>query len=145
MNVEITKMTLNDLDTISNILNSKFDDFWSYSVLKSELESQSSIYIVAKIKNKIVGFAGIKIIVDEADIMNIVVRKDFRNIGIGTLLLENLINLSKDLDLNLITLEVNEKNSSAIHLYENFGFEQVGIRKNYYKNINGLIMTKKLT
>ena len=144
-NIEITPMTLEDLNQIANTLTSDFDEFWSDSILKEELKADNSNYLIAKLNQKIVGFAGIKILMDEADIMNIVVKKDSRNQGIGGLLLKELIDLSKKLNLTSITLEVMEENYSAIHLYRKFGFEQVGIRKNYYKDKNGLIMTKKLT
>lgn len=143
-NIEIKSMTLNDLNQISSILTSDFDAFWKSSTLKDEIKAENSNYIVAKFNETIVGFAGIKIMVDQADIMNIVVKKDFRNQGIGGLLLKELIDLTKELKLDSITLEVMEENYSAIHLYKNFGFKQIGTRKNYYQNKNGLIMAKKL-
>ena len=142
-NVEITPMTLEDFNEIANILVSDFDSFWNHTVLKEELTAENSNYIVAKSNDEIIGFAGIKVMVDEADIMNIVVKKNFRNQGIGTSLLEKLINLSKELNLASITLEVMEENYPAIHLYKNFGFEKIGIRKNYYQNKNGLVMQKR--
>lgn len=144
MNIVIEEMTLKDLDYIKDNLISDFDDFWTYHILKEELENQNSSYLVAKIDNEIVGFAGIKIILDEADIMNIVTKKTYRNQGIGTLLLENLISLSKKLNLKTLSLEVSEENLPAIHLYRKFGFEYLGVRKNYYQDKNGYIMTKKL-
>lgn len=141
-NITIDTMTQEDLNQISNTLLSHFDEFWSYDLLKEELNAKNSNYLVAKFNNEVVGFAGIKIMVEEADIMNIVVRKDFRNQGIGGLLLKNLIDLSKKQNLTSVTLEVMEENYPAIHLYKNFGFEQIGLRKNYYKYKNGLIMKK---
>ncbi len=144
-NIEITPMSLEDFNQIADTLTSDFDAFWSSSILKEELNAENSNYLVAKWNQKIVGFAGIKILMDEADIMNIVVKKDYRNQGIGSLLLENLIDVSKNLNLTTITLEVMEENYPAIHLYRKLGFEQTGLRKNYYQDKNGLIMTKKLS
>lgn len=140
--IEVSPMTQNDLNKIETTLISDFDDFWTYNVLKEELQTENSRYFVAKLNGEIVGFCGMKIMLDEADIMNVVVRKDFRNQGVGTILLQNLINIAKELALSSITLEVMEENYPAIHLYKNFGFEQIGIRKNYYKDKNGLIMKK---
>ena len=60
------------------------------------------------------------------------------------MLLENIIDLAKKNNLLTISLEVAECNFSAIHLYQKFGFERIGIRKNYYKNQDGIIMKKKL-
>lgn len=143
-NIEIKVMTLDDLKNIKEILISDFDEFWNYNVFKAELQSENSKYLVAKLNNEIIGFAGIKIIIDEADIMNIVTKKIYRNQGVGTLLLNEIINLCKKHNLNSVSLEVNEINSSAIHLYENFGFEKVGNRKNYYNSSNAILMTKGL-
>lgn len=146
MNLKLSKMSIEDLKSIKNILASDFDNFWSYDVLEEELECDNSYVIVAKAdENVIVGFAGLKVILDEADIMNIVVKKDFRHNGIGSFLLENLINHSKDLNLKTITLEVNENNLSAIRLYDKFSFDKLGIRKNYYDGkSDAIIMSKKL-
>lgn len=137
---DITKMTLEDLNNIKDNLISDFDDFWNYSIFKSELESDSSHYLVVKDNSKIIGFAGIKVILSDADIMNIVVKKDFRNQGVGSLLLKELINLSKSLNIKNLFLEVNEKNTPAISLYNKFGFKKISIRKNYYKDNNAIVM-----
>ena len=137
---DITKMTLYDLNSIKDNLISDFDDFWNYSVFKSELESVSSHYLVVKDNSKIIGFAGIKVTVPDCDIMNIVVKKDFRNQGIGSLLLKELINLSKSLNVKNLFLEVNERNTPAILLYNKFGFKKISTRKNYYKDNNAIVM-----
>lgn len=145
MNIKIEKMTISDLKNIKDILETQFDDFWNYKILEEELNSSNSYYIVAKseneLENEIVGFAGIKVIIDQADIMNIVTKKTYRNQGIGTILLKNLILLSKNLQVSSISLEVNEENKTAFYLYKKFGFQQTGLRKNYYQNKNGRIMT----
>lgn len=144
MAIKIEKMNLNHLNELQEILISDFDDFWSFSTLKEELENENSSYIIGKINNEIIGFAGLKIIFDQADIMNIVIKKTYRNQGIGTLLLENLILLAKDLNISTLFLEVNEQNKPTIHLYEKLGFEKLGVRKKYYNNNNGIIMKKNL-
>ena len=119
-NVEISAMTIEDLELIKDVLSEDFDDFWNYNVFKAELLNPNSKYIVAKIDNNIVGFAGIWKAVDVIHITNIVTKKDLRNKGIGSILLDNLINL-----------------------YKKYSFEEVGIRKKYYNNIDdALIMTK---
>ena len=146
MDFKISKMSIEDLKSIKNIIASEFDNFWSFDVLEEELECKNSYVIVAKnSENNIVGFAGLKVILDEADIMNIVVKKTFRHNGIGSILLENLISYSKNLNLKNITLEVNENNLSAIHLYDKFSFDKLGIRKKYYNGeSDAIIMSKKL-
>lgn len=146
MDFKICKMSIEDLKSIKSILYSNFDKFWSYDVLEDELECDNSYVIVAKnSENIIVGFAGLKVILDEANIMNIVVKKDFRHNGIGSILLDALINYSKKLNLKTITLEVNENNLSAIRLYDKFSFDKLGIRKKYYNGeSDAIIMSKHL-
>ena len=145
MNYNIEKMTLDTLISIKDILISDFDDFWNYNTLKQELECSNSYFIIAKDNDEIIGFAGLKVIVDEADIMNIVVKKDHRNNGVGSILLENLISYAKLLNLKTITLEVNENNLSAIKLYDKFNFDYIGIRKKYYNGeSDAIIMNKNL-
>ena len=146
MSIHIKEMTITDLEEIKDILYSDFDDFWTYSILKEEIESKNSYFIVGKNdSNEIVGFAGIKVIVDEADIINIVTRRDFRQMGVASSLLEYLIDYAKSINLKKITLEVNENNLSAIHLYDKFNFDNIGIRKKYYNGeSDAFIMSKNL-
>lgn len=140
----ISEMTLSDLDEISNIITTEFDDFWSASTLESELKNPFSKYIVAKIEYEIVGFAGVIDTVDRLEITNIVVKKSFRKNGIGNILLQCLIKLAKEKEKTEITLEVNNINIPAIKLYEKNGFKNVGFRKKYYNNTDDAnIMTLK--
>ena len=141
--MEITEMTLTNLEQMKNTLYSDFDNFWSYNVLKQELENENTTYIIAKEKGDVVGFAGISICLDEATLNNIVVKKSCRGRGIGGELLESLIDICGDLNAKTLTLEVDTSNETAIHLYARFGFKNLGIRKKYYNNSrDAYIMTK---
>lgn len=137
----ISFMTVEDLNKIKNILQSDFDEFWDYDVLYNELISANSKYIVAKTKdNIIVAFGGIKIILDTAEIMNIVTKKSMRNLGIGSYMLENLISICKKNNIKLLNLEVKNTNSIAINLYKKYNFREVGLRKKYYDNKDDAIL-----
>ena len=141
--MEITEMTLEDLNIMQDNLYSDFDNFWSYNILKQEIENENTTYIIAKENNQIVGFAGISVCLDEATLHNIVVKKTCRGRGIGGELLEALIELCSDLNVKSLTLEVDTLNVPAIKLYEKFGFKNLGIRKKYYDNSHdAFIMTK---
>ena len=129
--ISIETMQTSDLDHLDI---SKFDDFWNIGILKDELKSQNSEFVCAKIENKVVGFAGIKIVLDTADIMNIAVKEDYRRQGIATLLLNNIFDICNEKNIKTINLEVNEENFSAIRLYQKFGFKENGRRKKYYDN-----------
>lgn len=144
-NITTEIMTILDLECIESNLLSDFDDFWTPSILKSELLNPNSKYIVAKDTNEIVGFGGIWKAVDEMHITNIVVKKTYRGRKIGGIILSELIKLSIKDNVKLITLEVNTKNIVAIKLYESYGFKKVGLRKKYYNNKeDAIIMTKEL-
>ncbi len=145
-NILINKMTNEDLEKIKDNLSKDFDNFWDYEILKEELNSRTSKYIVAKKSNNIiVGFAGIKIILDEAEIMNIVTKKEERHQGIGKLLLNEIIKISKENNIYLINLEVNAKNTIAINLYKKYNFKEVGLRKKYYNGQDdAILMTLKI-
>lgn len=145
MNLEIYNMTDYDLSLIKDILIDDFDDFWTYDVLQEELNNPNSEYFVAKLENNILGFAGIWKAVDDVHITDIVVKKSNRQTGIGSKLLEKLIQTAKNQNFKAITLEVNEYNLPAINLYLKYGFKNVGFRKKYYNNKdNAIIMTKEL-
>ena len=119
MEIKIEKMNMQD---ISKMNIEEFDDFWNENILENDLKQDSSYYVIAKEKDEILGFAGLNFVLDEATISNIAVRKDMRNKKIGTMLLLELINKAKEKS-SLITLEVNIKNTVAIHLYEKYGFK----------------------
>ena len=138
---KIEIMTNEDLENIKDILQTEFDEFWTYEILQQELLSNNSKYIVAKtLDNIIVGFAGIKIILDTAELMNIVTKKSFRANGIGKLMLEYLINMCKNGKIKTLNLEVNSQNTIAINLYKKYNFKEVGLRKKYYNNTYDAIL-----
>ncbi len=145
MEIDISKMTLNDIEEISPILHTEFDDFWSVNILKNELQNKNSYIFTAKYKKQIVGFVAIWTIFSEAHLTNIVVRKNYQNLKIGSRLLDYIIDFSVSLHLNSITLEVNSSNIIAQKLYSKFNFATVGKRPNYYSNHeDAILMTKFL-
>ena len=142
--IEIRIMNLQDLNKIKEILQIDFDDFWNFEILKEELVNNNSKYLVLLYNSEIVCFGGIKIILDEANLMNIVTKKQMRGNGFAYFILKELINTSQKEHCFSITLEVNENNLPAINLYKKFNFLEVGKRKNYYQNGDtAILMTLK--
>ena len=82
----------------------------------------------------VVGFAGIWIMADEAHVTSIAVRDACLGRGIGELLLLSIINLTIELNVHLLTLEVRRSNTIAQSLYNKYGFTQVGVRRGYYSD-----------
>ena len=144
-NILIAQMNLKDLESIKPILETEFDDFWNFSILEKELTNNSSIYLCCKIDSEIVGFAGISVILDTAELNNIVIRKDQRGNGYSFVLLKELIKIAKFRGCTKLNLEVAINNEVAINLYKKLGFKQVGIRQNYYNGIDALLLTLFIT
>ena len=144
MKIEIMKEE--DLEKIKHKLQDEYDDFWNYNILKKERENENSILIVAKDEElDILGFAGVQFILDEADITNIVTKKNNRNQGIGSQLLNKIIEISIQKNIKKINLEVNENNQYAIKLYKKFNFQEIGRRKNYYNGTEtAIIMARNI-
>ena len=143
--LDFLEMNYSDLESIKDILIDEFDDFWSYTTLKDEFSSSTSKYLVIKKNNIVLGFCGIKIITDFAEIMNIVIKKDSRGLGLSNFLLENTISKCRELNLKSINLDVNVENTIAINLYKKYNFVKVGIRKKYYNNVSdSILMTLNL-
>lgn len=131
----IFELSITDVEEIKRNYD-KFDNTWDYQTFEQDVKN--SKYFVMKSNNAIIGFIGIKTIIDEIEIMNIVTRHDRRNRGIASSLLSYVI---RNCPANRINLEVNEHNKVAKDLYSDFGFKQVGIRKGYYKGENAILMT----
>ena len=91
----------------------------------------------------IVGFLGTWYMHDEAHIVSVGVRSDYRGFGIGELLLIGAIEQAQKRRMRAVTLEVRVSNHIAQNLYKKYGFERMGIRKGYYSDNreDALIMT----
>ncbi len=131
---KIWRMSTLDLEYILNNYD-EFPNLWDKQTLKEDY--QTSSYIIAKLNNEIVGFLSYRIVIDEMEILNIVTRRDRYNIGIASSMLSYLVR-TKGTDK--INLEVSGNNTTALRLYKQFGFNQVGLRKNYYSDGSDAIL-----
>lgn len=107
---------------------------WSENSFLNEAINPLSQYVIARSDDKIVGYAGFWEVVDEGQITNIAVLKEYRRQKIAEEMLLRLIKKAHDKKLISLSLEVRESNVAAINLYQKFDFKTVGIRKDYYKN-----------
>lgn len=145
MNVNLNMMSQKDIDDVLEISSLSLKESWSKDSYKKELENPMARYLVAEVDNKVIGFAGLWKVLDEGHITNIAVHPDYRGNGIGSKLVESLINKSDSWYINSLTLEVRSSNKIAQNLYEKYGFEKEGIRKNYYSDNkeDAIIMWKR--
>jgi ribosomal-protein-alanine N-acetyltransferase len=108
-----------------------FSSPWSETAI-TESRNNGTVFVVFEEKGKIIGYAGMGIVLDEGYITNIAVSKNHRNKGIGTALITELKRLAILKELRFITLEVRPSNIAALTLYKKMGFKQAGVRKNFY-------------
>lgn len=126
-------MTVNDLDIVASIDKQSFPKPWSKETFINELtQNRFATYILLTLNEKIVGYCGLWVIVDEAHITNIAVLPEYRGKKFGEELLKKTIELAKEQGALSMTLEVRVSNKVAQNLYEKFGFQIGGVRKNYY-------------
>ena len=142
--MRIEKMTAACLDAVAALEKECFSHPWSKQSLAESLENENSVFLAAYEDGKLVGYAGMEVIVDEGYIFNVAVSEDYRRRGVGYALVRELVTCGMKNSLCFITLEVRESNSAAIALYSKFGFIRVGERKNYYSDPseNAVLMTK---
>ncbi len=133
-----------DLEQVCAIENESFSQPWSKNDFIKSIENEKSIYLVIDIDGIIAGYCGMLGVIDEGQINNVAVKSDFRNKGIGYLMLEKLLEYGKNQNLVSFTLEVRISNIAAITLYHKLGFVDIGIRKKYYEKPkeDALIMWK---
>lgn len=122
------------MDAIAQLEKVCFSDPWSIHSIRYELTNPLSYWLVAESDGQVVGYVGSQSVIDEADMMNIAVSPDFRRMGIAREMVCRLIDVLKLRQVHSLTLEVRMSNESAIALYEQMGFEEVGVRPNYYYN-----------
>ena len=107
---------------------------WSEKSIASELNNALSLWIVAVEDEKVLGYVGSQTVMGETDMMNVAVHPDYRKQGIATGLITELIGALKKRESHCLTLEVRASNEPAKNLYKMLDFEEIGIRKNYYRN-----------
>lgn len=139
----ITVANSSDIADISNIEKSVFSTPWSEKAISESMNSGTKFF-VAKQNGQTVGYMGISEIAKEGYVTNVAVLERFRNRGIGTKLLQYVINSEKS-NLEFISLEVRVSNTNAVSLYQKLGFEKVGLRRRFYSNPteDAIIMTIK--
>ncbi len=143
-NYLIRKMKKSDVDEVITIERQVFTIPWSKESYLADLRNDFATYLVCDYEGKVAGYAGMWVIFHDAHVTNIAVGQEYRNQGIGKMLMLNLEKIAKEKEATRMLLEVRPSNYGAIHLYKGIGFKPYNIRKNYYSD-NGedaIVMTK---
>ena len=137
-------MTVDDIAQVAEIERQIFSIPWSEKAFRDSMESDNTIYVVAKENDNVAGYAGMYLSFEEGNITNVAVNPLSRRKGIGEKIVRDILNRAYEKGVRDVFLEVRETNSVAIALYEKIGFKEEGIRKNFYDKPreNALIMWK---
>lgn len=143
--IEYVAMTEAHVAAVAELEKVCFADPWSEKSVASELHNELSVWLVALDGETVVGYIGSQTVCGETDMMNVAVAPAYRRRGIAEGLIAALIGVLREKESHSLTLEVRQSNEPARKLYEKQGFEQVGLRKNYYRKPkeNALILRKE--
>lgn len=131
--VLIRPMTGEDVPAAAQIDADAFgENGWSERSISAEIERDDTLVYAAVSGGILAGYAGIRMVLDEGYVGNIVVAPRFRHRGIGRALVERLIEAGREMNLSFITLEARVSNEGAIALYEKMGFRDAGVRRGFY-------------
>jgi ribosomal-protein-alanine N-acetyltransferase len=141
--VDVTKMRRRHLRAVMAIERRVYARPWSPNLFAAEVaEPNNRSYLVARLHKEVVGYAGLICYGDEAHLTNIAVEPQLQRKGIATRLLYEELLQARAMGATAVSLEVRVTNWGAQRLYARFGFHPVGIRRNYYQELqeDALIM-----
>lgn len=138
--VSLRSMTPADIPAAAALEQRVYRQAWSERVFTDELGQPSRHYVVAEADGVLAGYGGVMFVDDEAHITTVVVDPAFRQARIGTRLMLALVDEALAAGAGALTLEVRVSNEAAQALYRRFGMAPVGVRKQYYRDEDALIM-----
>lgn len=144
--MQIRPMTIQDCEQVAQIEAASFSVPWSLRAFTETVNKENFRYFVAEESGEILGYCGFLFVLDEAEIPNVCVKASARCRGIGKQMMTVLIEEAKKLGMAMLYLEVRESNAPARALYQSLGFEENGIRKNFYEHPveHAVLMSKAL-
>lgn len=143
--LEIRTMRSADLPQVMLIELSTFTMPWTESTFRGLLRRRDSDLFVADIKGEIAGYAVFWAVMDQGELGNVAVDESHRGRGIGTKLIQAVLDRAGERGVREIFLEVRKSNTKAQELYKTFGFSEVGRRKNYYlEPLEDALVMKKI-
>lgn len=131
--ITIRQMTVEDVPAVHEIEKRSFPSgTWTIDAFYHEVEkNEFGHYFVMEVEEEIIGYLGMWIVIDQAQITTVAIREDMRGMGLSKILLEYVMNYAR-LTCEMMSLEVREENAVARALYEKMGFSYGGLRRDYY-------------
>lgn len=145
MEVNIRPLTEEYVDQVCVLEEEAFSMPWHKESFMEMIANENACYLVALVGEEVVASCGLRHIVGEGEITNVVTKNTMRGQGIGRQILLQLLEEGAKMGAQAFTLEVRVSNAPAIHLYESLGFVSEGVRKNFYEDPteDALIMWKR--
>ena len=142
--IQITPMNEENYKSVAAIEAECFSQPWSEKTFFEELSNPNAHTYLALAGGEPAGFLSVWEVCGEVSVNNIAVLEKFRRRGIARALLQKMLDELSSADS--VTLEVRKSNAAAAALYHSFGFEKVGVRKNFYSQPteDALLMTKNI-
>lgn len=134
--VILRPMRVEDVDEVMQIESACYPFPWTHGIFRDCLRVGYSCWLIEQAE-KVVAYGIMSSAVGEAHILNICVDSSMRRRGFGRAIIEHLIDLSKRHGNEMCLLEVRPSNISAVSLYRDLGFNEVGTRKDYYPDDDG--------
>ena len=131
----IRRMEKRDLLQVEAIETALFSDAWSEQGFEDTLNSPYVISLVAidEAEDTILGYIIMYVSFEEGEISNVAVAKSAQNRGIGSALMQAILEKGLEESVTRFILEVRVSNTPAIALYKKFGFTEIGIRRDFYE------------
>ncbi len=129
-------MDASQVEAVMAIEREAYEFPWTIGNLRDSLAAGYSSWVLVQ-GQRIVGYALMSLVVDEAQVLNLCVAPGQRRRGLARRLLEHLLRVARAAGMQIMLLEVRPSNGAALRLYESYGFAQIGLRRLYYRSSDG--------
>ncbi|MGM0472201.1 MAG: ribosomal protein S18-alanine N-acetyltransferase [Bacillota bacterium] len=133
--LSVELMTAEDIEKVVEIETESFSDPWSEATFKQELyRNNYAHYLVVKKEAEVLGYVGSWIFIAQSHLTTLAIGVEYRQQGLATFLLDQLMTYLSEWGVKEISLEVRVSNQPARELYRKHGFREVGVKENYYQD-----------
>ncbi len=142
-------MKVTDVEDVVAVERDAYPFPWTRGNFLDSLDSGYEAWVLRDSEDRLLAYFLLMYVVEEVHLLNITVRPDVQGQGLGSKLLDKVMALARDASMPAVLLEVRPSNQHALSVYRHLGFEQIGVRKNYYPAAgaareDAIVMRKKL-
>ena len=134
--VNLAPLAVTDIDEMTAIENRVYPFPWTVGNFRDSFAAGDSV-LGCREDGRLIGYFVLMRVIDEAHLLNISVDQDRQGAGYGLALLRHAVGLATDTGVTSLLLEVRPSNRRALTIYRRFGFQQIGVRRDYYPAPDG--------